>query len=96
VQAEDPTRNPHREAEIRPAELSAVKSELAGKYSVPKCPYRALNTPLSSPRGASEGEIPGRGSRRSWAILDAGDRHSSATLSSAYGSAISEIYFALS
>jgi hypothetical protein len=58
VQAEDPTRNPHREAEIRPAELSAVKSELAGKYLVPKCPDRALNTSLSSPRGASEGENP--------------------------------------
>jgi hypothetical protein len=96
VQAEDPTRNPHREAEIRPAELSAVKSELAGKCLVAKCPDRALNTPLSSPRGVSEGEVPVRGSRRSWAILAAGDRHSSATHSSAYGSAISEIYFALS
>jgi hypothetical protein len=96
VQAEDPTRNPHREAEIRPAELSAVKSELAGKYLVPKCPDRALNTRLSFPRGASEVKIPVRGSRRSWAILAASDRHSSATHSSAYGSAISEIYFALS
>ena len=56
VQAEDPTRNPHREAEIRPAEFSAVKSELAGKCLVAKCPDRALNTPLSSPRGVSEGE----------------------------------------
>jgi hypothetical protein len=61
VQAENPTRNPHREAEIRPAELSAVKSELAGKYLVPKCPDRALNTPLSSPRGASEGKYPSGG-----------------------------------
>ena len=57
VQAEDPTRNPHREAEIRPAELSAVKSELAGKCLVAKCPDRALNTPLSSPRGVSEVEL---------------------------------------
>ena len=96
VQAEDPTRNPHGEAEIRPAELSAIKSELAGKYLVPKCPDRALNTRLSFPRGASEGKVSVRGSRRSWAILAAGDRHSSATQSSAYGSAISEIYFALS
>src|SRR5215212_4510100 len=46
----------HGEAEIRPAELSAIKSELAGKYLVPKCPDRALNTRLSFPRGASEGE----------------------------------------
>jgi hypothetical protein len=61
VQAEDPTRNPHREAEIRPAELSAVKSELAGKYLVPKCPDRALSTRLSFPRGASEGEYPSGG-----------------------------------
>jgi hypothetical protein len=61
VQAEDPTRNPHREAEIRPAELSAVKSELAGKYLVPKCPDRALNTRLSFPRGASEGDYTRQG-----------------------------------
>jgi hypothetical protein len=40
--------------------------------------------------------LPVRGSRRSWAILDAGDRHSSATHSSAYGPAISGICFALS
>jgi hypothetical protein len=61
VQAKDPTRNPHGEAEIRPAELSAIKSELAGKYLVPKCPDRALNTRLSLPRGASEEKVPVRG-----------------------------------
>jgi hypothetical protein len=54
VRAEDPTGDPHREAEIRPAEPSAVKSELAGKDLVPKCPDRALNAPLSVPRGASD------------------------------------------
>src|SRR3712207_520545 len=57
VWTEDPTRNPHREAEIRPAEPSAVESELAGKDLVPKCSDRALSARLSVPRGASDGAI---------------------------------------
>src|SRR3712207_8474875 len=61
VWAEDPTRNPHREAEIRPAEPSAVKSELAGNDLVPKCPDRALSARLSVPRGASDGANPAGG-----------------------------------
>src|SRR3712207_2954434 len=65
VWTEDPTRNQHREAEIRPAEPSAVKSELAGKDLVPKCPDRALSARLSVPRGASDGAHPSGGRENS-------------------------------